>query len=338
MEQEPTNLPAQIAEAIVSIPKGLTPGVIKALDRLVGAAVDLPVAWLKQKTAKIDTKTESFKLVEASIAKSAALSAGGDSEIAQRALNTLVRKEYRKQTNREAVAAAMVEDLRDETSDNTAPSDPAIELDDDWLNVFEQYAENASSEKLQGLWGKVLAGEIRRSGQFSRKTLRFLSEISQADALDFETFAKSSFGDFAPRKSVEPKDNANIAHLITLEASGLIQGVSAIGLSKTFTFSESGQVFLNEGNLAICLTGEPGTEVTYAVIPLTALGQEVLCLIGNRNARDAARVVALAIRTPEIHEAYLGVRDTSVKGRINVVETLWLKDAPESQTIEETAG
>lgn len=102
----------------------------------------------------------------------------------------------------------------------TTPTEP----DDDWLNVFERYVEDASSERLQGLWGKVLAGEIRRPGRFSTRTLRFLSEFSQADALTFESFAKSAFADNAPKKAVTNKEDRNIGHLIHLEASGLIQG------------------------------------------------------------------------------------------------------------------
>ena len=75
-ETEPSNLPAQIADAIASVPKALVPGVVKALDRLLGAAIDIPVAKLAQVKAKIDAQTESYKLVEASIATSAALGAG----------------------------------------------------------------------------------------------------------------------------------------------------------------------------------------------------------------------------------------------------------------------
>ncbi|AUQ56361.1 MULTISPECIES: DUF2806 domain-containing protein [Phaeobacter] len=288
MDQESTNLPAQIADALVSIPKGLTPGVIKALDRLVGASVDIPIAWLQQKKAKIDAQTESYKLVEASIAETVASGAGADPDIAQRAMNKLVRKEYRKQVNREAVASAMVEDLRDQASseENLATgSVPASEVDDDWLNVFERYAEDASSERLQGLWGKVLAGEVRQPGRFSTRTLRFLSEFSQADALLFETFAKSAFGDSAPKKLVAPEDQEDISDRIYLEASGLIQGASGLGLEKTLMFNEHGRLFVREGNLVVLLTGEPEKKVQYKAIVLTQLGQEVLCLVGSRNAR-----------------------------------------------------
>ncbi|SDF88402.1 Protein of unknown function [Celeribacter baekdonensis] len=342
MDHEPTNLPAQIANALVSIPKGLTPGVIKALDRLVGATVDVPVAWLNQKKAKIDAQTESYKLVEAYIAQSVVSGVEANPEIAQRAMNTLIRKEYRKQSNREAVAAAMVEDLRKnarETSEKEVSADNLTELDDDWLNIFERYAEDASSERLQGLWGRVLSGEVRQPGRFSTRTLRFLSEFSQADALTFENFAKKSFGDNAPAKLVNPAQGEDISHLIHLEASGLIHGASGLGLQKTVIFNDKGDASIREGNIIIFLHGEPEQKIEFEAVVLTPLGREVLCLVGSRNVREAARSVALAIRTPKIHEAYLNVLTIGEnEQRIETKEVLWVKEIPESQSVDGSAN
>lgn len=335
MEDERANLPAQIADALVSVSKGLTPSVFKALDRLLGAAADVPAAWLAQKKAKIDAQTESYKLVEASIAQAAAVGAGADLDTAQRAMNVLVRKEYRKQTNREAVAAAMVEDMREHASEaaDGASSPPAAELDEDWLNLFERYVEDASSDRLQGLWGRVLAGEIRKPGRFSARTLRFLSEFSQADALSFEVFAKNAFGDAAPKKLVMPSDKEDIRHLINLEASGLIQGVSGTGLHRIMTFNENGNVFILENEIVICLKGDPGSVVRQGIVALTPLGQELLSLIRSRKPRESAKAFALAFRVPETHECYLGVReDTS--GRVQLTEVLWVRESAEEPIVQ----
>lgn len=310
MEQGPTNLPAQIANAVATISKDLTPGVIKALDRLIGATVDIPTAKLQQVKAKIDAQTESYKLVEASIAQAAASGAGTDPEIVQRAMNVLVGKEYRKQINREAIAAAMIEDLQEHTVDtesDDACTTPTKELDDDWLNVFERYAEDASSERLQGLWGRVLAGEIRRPGKFSVRTLRFLSEFSQKDALTFETFSKSAFDGHAPKKFMDPNNKVDVSDLIHLETSGLVQGVTGVGLTINHIFDKNGHCVLREEKLCVLLKGKPGGKIEYNALPLTPLGVEVISLIGSRNEREAAKAVAFAIRKQEIHSAQLGV-------------------------------
>ena len=190
-EDDQSNLPAQIAKAVSGIPSALVPSAVKALDRLIGAAVDIPTAWLAQKKTKIEAQTQAYSAVEAAISHTVATEAGADPEIVQQALNVLVRKEYRKQVNRQAVSEAMIEDLR---SQSEIPNEPAPDsIDDDWLNVFERYAEDASTERMQNLWGRVLGGELRDPGKYSMRTLRFLSEFSQVDAQLFAELSLKAF-------------------------------------------------------------------------------------------------------------------------------------------------
>lgn len=333
-----SNLPAQIADALSSVAKAMVPGTIKALDRLVGAAIDVPIAKLEQMKTNIDAQTESYKLVERAIAQTVAAQAGVNSETAKRAMDVLVRKEYRKQINREAVAIAMVEDLREHTPkpDSSSAPPPAAELDEDWLNVFERYAEDASSERLQGLWGRVLAGEIRRPGRFSARTLRFLSEFSQADALIFENLSKCSFGDIAPWNLVVPSGQEDIGDLMHLEASGLILGSTGIGLYKTWVLGADGFGLVCEGELGVLLKGKPNLRISRRVVALTPLGQELLCLVPSRDKRESARAVASALRGPDIHEAYLGPRGDG-GWTVERMEVLWMKEDPASPIVEGAA-
>lgn len=328
-DDDPTsNLPAPIANAVSSVPKALIPASLKALDRLIGAAVDIPVAWLSQKKAKLDSQTQSFTLVERAVAKAVATEAGTNEETVKRALDVLVRKEYRKQTNREAIAVAMLEDLRSEEPDKEEISETSpAEVNDDWLNVFERYAEDASTERMQNLWGRVMAGEVRKPGRYSMRTLRFLSEFSQADALTFEDFCGSAFGEMAPTKLVKPENQTDIRSLIYLESSGLIQGASGFGLEQTLTLNGNGLGFLIEGKLALVLQGKPSEKIVIQCCVLTPLGQELLSLLPGRNVRDSGRKVGLAIREDKIESAYLA---TVVNPQqVRPLEILWQKDASE---------
>lgn len=325
-QQESSNLPAEIADAITSIPKALMPSSIKALDRLIGAAVDIPVAWLAQKRARIDAQTQAYSLVEASIAKAAASDAGADQETIQRALSVLVRKEYRKQVNRQSVAAAMIEDLS--LSENQSEEEitvPPADLDSDWLNVFERYAEDASTDRMQNLWGRVLAGEIRKPGRYSMRTLRFLSEFSQADALTFAEFGNSVFGDLAPNVLVKPDGMLDIRNLIFLESAGLIQGASGFGLNNSRTFDSNGNAFLQEGPLVIMLKGVKETKIDIPCCVLTPLGQELLTLLPTRDSKESARKVAFSIRNAKIESAYL-MTIVSSSGQLLPMEVLWQKE------------
>jgi len=329
--EQSSNLPAQITAAVAGIPAALVPVCVKALDRLIGAAVDIPVAWLEYHKAKIVSQTDAFRTIDSAITVKAAAKAGANEHFADRALDNLVRKSYRQLDNKEAVSAAMLEDLRDNPAEqemhNAANSDAEpLAIDDDWLNVFERYAEDASTERMQKLWGRVLAGEVRKPGKYAMRTLRFLSEFSQADALTFSQFCSSSFGDLAPKALVHPDDLKDMRSLIYLEATGLIQGATGMGLNATKTFDAMGRSFMQEGNLLVVLNGVPNTTLNYAVVALTPLGQELVSLLPGRDARQAARSVAKAIRTPQIKSASLMIlaRDNTALP----MEILWQEEAP----------
>lgn len=325
MANEPStsNLPATIGNAVAGIPQSLVPASIKALDRLVGAVIDIPVAWLNQQKAKIEAQTDAFAAVEQAIGKAVANEVGSDPETVQRAVEVLVRKSYRKQINREAVAVAMIEDLSESDSAPQAPEQLPASVDDDWLNVFERYAEDATTEKMQKLWGRVLAGEVRKPGRYSMRTLRFLSEFSQADAILFAEFCECSFGDFAPKELVKTGDD--IRTLIYLESAGLIQGASGLGLTWSTTFNEHGNASLREGALLIVMKGKPGGKVSHSCCILTPLGQEVMSLLPGRIPRAAARKVGLALRSDAIESAYIAT-ELSASTQLTAMEILWEKD------------
>lgn len=324
---QPSNLPAQILNAISSVPKALVPATIKALDRMIGAAIDIPIAWLNQHKAKIDAQTQAYVLVESAIAKAAAAKAEADSEVVTRAIDTLTRKAYRAQKNRESISVAMLENLASQQESDTSlqqDADPITEVEEDWLNVFERYAEDASSERMQKLWGRVLAGEIRQPGKFSMRTLRFLSEFSQADALNFEIFCKNAFGSTAPLKLVR-QGSKDISPLLLLEASGLINSAGGMGLEQTLTFNEAGNIFIREGDFLINFRGAPKTTFSYECIVLTPLGQELICLLPARDALSAARTVAFAMRTPQLDEGLLLTLNSAHE--LRTTEMLWSKSS-----------
>lgn len=324
------SLRTSIVSSMTSIPKALIPSSLKALDRLIGAAVDIPAAWLAQRKAQIDSQTQSYTLVEEAIARTAATEAGADYTTVHNAVNVLVRKSYRRQVNREAVAGAMVEELRNSTAQEQTEvtQAPTPDLDEDWLNIFERYAEDASTERMQNLWGRVLAGEIRKPGRYSARTLRFLSEFTQADGLMFAEFCKFVFGESAPRALIRPGgEMEDIRKLIFLESSGLIQGARGLGLTHQITFNEKGNGLLREGSLGVLLRGKPGDCFAFEACILTPLGKELLSLLPGRDAATAARTVVNAIRVPAIRSAFL-TTIVGTNGELKLTETFWDDNAP----------
>jgi hypothetical protein len=96
--------------------------------------------------------------------------------------------------NKAAVARVAIEQLGADPGTTDAPS----EIEDDWLKFFARFAEDKSSEELQTLFGKILAGEIKRPGSFSLRSLQLMALISRRDAADIITFLSYVIGAAGP--------------------------------------------------------------------------------------------------------------------------------------------
>lgn len=319
-----------IAEGVGKVPRSYVPATLKALDRLLNEAIGIGEALLGQQRARIDARTASYKLVEAAAGSEAAKALAGDPETILAVMQSLLHKSYRVQKNHAAVASSMVADLvahaADEPGANPRLADTTLE--DDWLNVFERYAGDASSERMQSLWGRVISGEVRKPGTFSLRALRFLSEFSNEDAVQFSKVAAICFEGFVPRSLAIPTPTTDMTPFMNLESAGLLQGTTGYGVTNAVDVDAQGRGELAEGNIVIQLVGLPGKQITTSGIALTPLGNELLSLIPGRDKIAAAREVALAMKAPDILAAKL--IDRRPDGD-QILEVLWAKpDMPSS--------
>ena len=67
---------------------------------------------------------------------------------------------------------------------------PDAEPDHDWTARFFNYIQDISSEAIQFLWGKVLAGEIERPGSTSIRSLSILRNLDQRTAALFRNLSR----------------------------------------------------------------------------------------------------------------------------------------------------
>lgn len=167
---------------------------ISALDRLVGSTFDRLSAPLEGTAAEIRAKSE----VRAQLIKAAGTQVianlGRDPEFVARALEGHVEAIARRLENKEAVAAAALEDLRHQPPTAEEAAAGGEKLDDMFLNRFERYAEDATEKDLREKWGRVLASEIRKPGTFSPKFMRIIDEIDRDTARIFEEICQYRLG------------------------------------------------------------------------------------------------------------------------------------------------
>lgn len=135
-----------------------------------------------------------------------------------RAATSFYKQAISEQYSKERIgmyAAAELADKKEEAANDEEPSQT-------WMARFLKYAADVRDEDVMQLWGKVLAGEIKKPGAFSLKTMGILSTLDQRDAINFVKLAPYVMGDdFIPAGAFE-KVGISLLDAADLDSFGLI--------------------------------------------------------------------------------------------------------------------
>ncbi len=221
----------------LTIPKSVSRNAAKALDRLFSAAIEVPAAYLEGiAEEKIATTRARVKLIETN-ASQIAEQMHVDPGYAKAAVRKFGQKILREQVNLDLVSEHAVRELQGVESSDMESEGGSIE--DDWLNHFEKEAAQRSSEDMQRIFGKILAGEVQRPSSFSIRALKIMGEIDQSTAALFQRLCSAcivqripgvgqvidtrvpSLGGNAGKNSLQ-KYGFHFGNLNILEESGLI--------------------------------------------------------------------------------------------------------------------
>jgi hypothetical protein len=137
---------------------------------------------------------------------------------------------------------------------------PKEEVDPDWLYRWRDYAGNVSTDELQALWGRVLAGEVKSPGRYSYRTLEFVRNLS-----------------------VREKHGVNFGFLLRMQGLGLLTGVDSFGLNVTYKSAVTGRFakpLSSHGRALLVKNADPEKRLQLEIYGVTDLGTQVLSL-GN---------------------------------------------------------
>ena len=225
------NLPVQVAR-----------NAGKALNRLCSAAVDVPVAYLEGIAGEKRAVTKARNNLISENAGQIAKKMDVPPEYVHRAEIKFAEKIVREQINVDKISAVAMAELQRPASGSSthqnSDSEKEEPIGDDFLNSFEEEARHKSSEEMQLLFGRILAGEIRIPWTFSIRTLKILGEIDQNVAVLFRRLCSlsvmmemvdgsmldvkvCSLGSHASQNSLA-KYGLNFYHLNMLHEYGLI--------------------------------------------------------------------------------------------------------------------
>ena len=202
-----------------------------------------------------------------------------DSELAKRAGNRFFKQELKRQQNIERIVDLARIELEKEKYVTDEPVDP------DWTMRFFNSVEDISNEDMQKIWGKILAGEVKRPQSFSMRTLETLKNLSQKEALLFQKLANFCF--FGGNDILLSGQNELLANyglrvidILTIEECGLIQS-SAGRMGLIITSERSQNVTIHTQNIVGILSTKNGVnmQVDLPVHRLTGSGSELFKII-----------------------------------------------------------
>ena len=186
------------------------------------------------------------------------------------------------------VSKALLSAEADLADDPQAPPDRTV--DDDWLFRWRDAASVVSSEELQTLWGRVLAGEIKSPGSFSLRTLEFLKNISHEEALQICKLAPFvlSYGHIFNDKKLLDSEGITFSFLLDLQNLGVTCGVDSNGLL-LYAPSENPDKFksvLVSHDRALVVTHEDASkQLVLKAYGLTSIGQQI-CKLGSFESHE----------------------------------------------------
>lgn len=269
-----------LTEVASGIPAPVKKSFFRVLEELLGGLTSIPVAMARRPARALDATTDARSAVTAALARGVAENALRDPAVMQAAEEIYLPTKVRKATNRIRVAQSAAEHISESEankSESGAKTSESREPDEDWINVFARFAEDASSERLQDMFGRILAGEVIKPGSFGLATLRAVSELDQAIAHDFSMAWSKSVGTSVDYSS-DWQRGAEFSRWKRLAEAGLL-APNVVGqyLPAPNPFYDGTSAWTPMGTDEIWLTVffESGCSSKWNNIPFTRVGREL---------------------------------------------------------------
>lgn len=182
-----------IGDVVTGIPAPMRRNAIRAFNRLCASLVEYPIALIEgaigEKKAESRARVKLIELSSSQIAEQM----NTNPEYARVAAAKYGQKIIRERVNVDLISRIALNELksvRTSIKDQAEAETPLIS--EDWLNAFESEAVKLSSEQMQYLFGKILAGEIKNPSSYSIKTVKIIAQLDNLAAVLFTTLCSLS--------------------------------------------------------------------------------------------------------------------------------------------------
>lgn len=208
-------------------------------------------AYLAKKKAQTDAEVEMLRLQ-------------GQEKVAQYVL----ARNIQKVENVEEIVSRAKQQF---ASDEQVPEEP---VEKDWMTRFLNIAEDISDKDMQDIWGRILAGEIKKPKSYSLRTLGVMRNMSKDEA---SLIMKASTFQIAQDLISTEQFALGLMEQISLEDIGVVCGEELV---RTFTIPSSGTISFELNRKArINVYAPAGVKIIFKGLKLTKAGQEIFTLI-----------------------------------------------------------
>lgn len=214
-------------------------------------------------------------------------------DIVKRTQNRLMAQELRKQNNIEAVTSKTIGLLE---SEKPVPDEP---VDPDWVVRFLNSVEDVSNEQMQEIWARILAGEVKKPGTFSLRTLECIHNLTQKEAEAFQELCKHCLykedACFVLHNSdYQEKHGIPFGLILKLSECGLVNSGSLLSYNISLPKGRN-YLAMTDDFILITDTESDVEKKSVSVYPLTESGTELAKVVGCHmdvnELKEVARVI-----------------------------------------------
>jgi len=160
---------------------------------------------------------------------------------------------------------------------------PDAKVNEDWLYRWRDSASQVSTEELQNLWGRLLAGEVKAPGTYSLRTLEFLRNLSQQEAEAVSKLSQFVIEGAIYRQAQDLLEAQGLSYgfLLYMQQLGIVAGVEAVGIEvmwKSLDKAKFARALKCNSVVLVATADNPELTIKLPIYQLTAVGSQVLSL------------------------------------------------------------
>lgn len=138
-----------------------------------------------------------------------------------------VKRLFQERENTYKIADIAYEELKDDTTKVDK------DIDKDWSQFFFETGKKIYNEDIQFIFGKILAGEIKEPGSYSKRLIEVLARLSQKEAEIFQKISKVVFRgvDMAfvlSDKELLKECGISLNDILVMEEAGLMNSTALV--------------------------------------------------------------------------------------------------------------